>query len=294
MVILNEKQYAADCLRDGYVGDKPYQTINVIAKYLYHSEGYTPAQISQTLAEFLRKNYPRYKAGKKFWEDAIEKVCRKVKDSRLHEVTNFWVTQSEIDTIKNLQGKALQRLAFTLLCYAKIYDLCEYSKDYWVNEEMKNIFKAAHINCTVKKRAAMVRELVKLGLVEMPSRIDNLSVRITFVDENSTGVINVDDIRELGLIWLKHCGENIVRCVECGVLMKDNKEGTRRYCDNCLVQDSSGKKRKRIRCVECGRLFYVSNKDHQTTMCPDCYGEHKKIMSRESTRRWRENMEKEQ
>ena len=41
-------------------------------------------------------------------------------------------------------------------------------------------------------------------------------------------------------IWLVKCaykGEKYIRCADCGTLVKDNHNHTKRYCNNCAVEN---------------------------------------------------------
>jgi hypothetical protein len=42
MIILNEKEYAEKCINNSDIGDNPYFTISILAKYYSNVCGYKP------------------------------------------------------------------------------------------------------------------------------------------------------------------------------------------------------------------------------------------------------------
>ena len=55
-------------------------------------------------------------------------------------------------------------------------------------------------------------------------------------DVDEKAVMYVSDFRDLGYLYLMQIGENIVACAECGVLMRGNKAGTKKYCRHRLME----------------------------------------------------------
>ena len=51
-------------------------------------------------------------------------------------------------------------------------------------------------------------------------------------------------------IWLVKCaykGEKYIRCADCGTLVKDNHNHTKRYCNNCAVENRKEYKKTKQR-----------------------------------------------
>ena len=46
MIILNEREYAENCLQNGIVDTKPFVTLSILAKYYYHECGYRKKKIT--------------------------------------------------------------------------------------------------------------------------------------------------------------------------------------------------------------------------------------------------------
>ena len=75
MIILNECEYAEQRLKNNDIGEKPYITISIIAKYLYHKMGYRKKKIIEELTSFMEKSSKDYLANRHYWDGHIEKIA---------------------------------------------------------------------------------------------------------------------------------------------------------------------------------------------------------------------------
>lgn len=268
MIVLNEKAYAEECLQKKSISDKPFHTLSILAKYYYYCFGYRKAKITELLIDFMEKYYPRYDCNKTMWNESIEKIAKNAGKYTLFEIDGVWITEAEFETIANIHNKVLERLAFTLLCLAKLGNAKNPKNGGWVNNDAKEIFSLARISCSVTNRYERLGELHNLLLLEFPRRIDNLSCRVTYINDDSEKKLFVSDFRELGYEYLKYNGENFIRCRECGVLIRNNKAGTKKYCQEC-----SGYQYKDVKtkiCIDCGTEFEVPGNNKRTVRCSEC------------------------
>lgn len=269
MIILNEKDYAEERLRNNDIGENPYITLVILSKYYYHKCGYKKKKIANLLFEFLQKAYLTDSMNVSSWRDTIDKLANRAKNQQLYEISGVRITKSEINVIEDLENETLQRLVFTMLCIAKLNNIKNPNNNGWVNTDTKELFDYARITCRVAKRDDYIGQLWEMGLLEFPKRIDNLNVRVTFInDEDTNEAMFISDFRELGYEYLLHNGENFIRCAECGILVRGNKAGTKRYCKNCVMYVP--KEFKNIICIECGKEFTVKSKNNRATRCSDC------------------------
>lgn len=278
MIILNEKEFAESCINNGQIVGKPFTTLSILAKYYYHL-GYRKKRITSLLIDFMVQNYPRYENNNPDWNSNIERIANNAGKYTLYEIDGVWITQSEIDTITNIHNKVLERLIFTFLCLAKLGNIKNEQNNGWVNVCDKEIFALARITCNLQDRDVKIGKLRKLGLLELPKRNDNLSCRVTFIDDESKKVFQVCDFRELGYEYLKYKGENYIRCNECGILTKGNKNNTKKYCSSCVQY--SPQETKKIKCVDCGYEFQVDAKNNRTCRCISCQQEFIRAYDRE-------------
>lgn len=268
MIILNEKEYAEECLKNRIINNKPFATLLILAKYYYHCFGYKKKKITQLLTEYMDKYCPCYSDDRLRWDDTIEKIAANVKKFTLFEIDGIWITKLELETIKNINNKVLERLAFTMLCIAKLNNIKNPQNNGWVNTSVKEIFDIAKIPCSIANRYAKLNMLNQINLLEFPKKNDNLSSRVTFINNESEKVLFISDFRELGYEYLKYMGDiHYTRCRECRRLFKINVHN-KIYCPACHKQDDCDY--KYITCIDCGKLFEVKNKNNTSSRCAKC------------------------
>ena len=277
MIVVNENEYAQIRIKNKDVGDSVYTTLSIIAKY-YHAKGLKRKGICVELQNFLEVAYPKYLNNKLYWVDIIEKTVNKTAKETLFESDGVWITESEWEKIQGLGNKILGKLAFTLLCIAKINNQKRQSNYDWVNTDIKDIYKMANISCSIDLRARRIGSLINSGLIEFAKRVDNLNIKVLFIDDESKKKFLVNDFRDLGNEYLYRIGENYIRCAECGKLIKNNKNGTKKYCSSCasyVPQET-----KQIRCADCGKIIVVNAMNNKTCRCDDCQKEKRKEADR--------------
>lgn len=272
MIVLNEKEYAEECIKNKSISDKPFYVLSTLAKYYYHIHDFRKKKIIALLTEFMEENYPRYDCNKLDWDNSIEKIAANAGKYTLFEIDGVWITEDEINTIANIHNKVLERLAFTMLCLAKLNDLRNSNNNGWVNLDAKDIFNLARISGSVESRYERLGSLYQLSLLELPKKNDNLSCRVTFINNDSDNKLFISDFRELGYEYLKYKGENFIRCRECGILVRGNKSGTKKYCNSCSAY--TPKETKTISCVDCGNTFIVAGNNKRTIRCDKCQSKH--------------------
>ena len=283
MIVLNEKEYAEQCLKSKTIGDKPFFTLSILAKYYYHCHGYRKKKITDLLISFLSECYPRYLCNRADWDTHIEKLAASAGKYTLFEIDGIWITRAELDTIEGIHNKVLERLAFTMLCLAKLGNARNSKNNGWVNYTAKDIYSMARISCSVIDRYEKLSQLNQLSLLEFPKKNDNLSSRVTYVNDDSEKVLFIYDFRELGYEYLKYKGENFIRCRECDILVRNNKCGDKKYCSNCAGYVPM--ERKQVACVDCGVEFTVSSKNNKTHRCAYCQKEYVRAYDRERKKR---------
>lgn len=268
MIVLNEKEYAEQCLKSKTIGDKPFFTLSILAKYYYHCHGYRKKKITDLLISFISECYPRYSCNRADWDVHIEKMAASAGKYTLFEIDGIWITRAELDAIEGIHNKVLERLAFTMLCLAKLGNARNSKNNGWVNYTAKDIYSMARISCSVIDRYEKLSQLNQLSLLEFPKKNDNLSSRVTYVDDDSEKILFIYDFRELGYEYLKYKGENFIRCHECGILIRNNKAGTKKYCHQCAAY--SPIETKEIVCVDCGNEFRVDARISNKIRCSCC------------------------
>lgn len=285
MIILDEKKYAEKCLKNGLMDLKPYYVLCLLAKY-YHHFGYRKKKIISLLLDYLSKYYPRYEFNEFSWKESIDKIARNVGKHKLYEISGVKITKSEMETIQNIHNKVLERLAFTMLCLAKFYNLKNPKNNGWVNTDSKEIYKYARISCKAIEREIKIGKLRNMGLIELPKKNGNLNCRVTFINDDDDEELFISDFRELGYEYLLYKGGNFIRCAECGILTRGNKSGNKKYCKDCATYTPKGT--KMITCVDCGKEFEVDSLNNKTSRCAGCQKVYRNNYQKELMRKRRE------
>ena len=279
MVIINEKEYAEDCLNHGVMPCNIQTTIYMLARYYRTCFGYKPKKITSLLIEFLVERCNTYDSDVEYWNGVVEKAVSKAIKKPLCVVDGVRITKAEMNTIRDIGDTALEKLAFTLLCLAKFKNIVNPKNNNWVNYDFKEIFALARVSCKSTARGLYLNRLYEKKLVSFSKKVDNLSIQVNYICDNSDFALFVSDFRELGYEYLKYCGENYVRCGECRILIKGNKNGTRRYCKNCAGYTPI--ETKKMICIDCGEEFSVSSKNNRSKRCPACQKSYRMEYERE-------------
>ena len=268
--ILNEYKYALEILEKHLIGNKPSETLSVLARYYRHKENRKDKEIYTLLDIHMKNFYPNYNSVK--WSITIDKQVKKSKKYPLIEIEYIPITKSEIETINNLKSIRMKRLAFTILVCAKYSNLRNNKNNNWVNREAKELFRLSHINTTISEQCSMVYELTNLNLVSLSKKVDNTNLRVEFIDDSAEIVIKVDDMREIGYAYMKYIGENIIPCEKCGQLI--NPRGTKRkYCIDCSKYQPISY--KTIYCIDCGKEVVVDARNVSKKRCDNCQKQHR-------------------
>lgn len=242
-VILHERAWVEDALRNLSLGKKPVATIFRLAKY-YYAEGYKKQDVRRMLEDFIIKCDPNANIVK--WQDAIDSVVSRADKSPLIEIDGVTITKAEIESIQKLNGKMSQKLMFTLLCLAKYGNALRPNNNNWVNREARDIFSAANIAVTCKRQSLMINDLWRHGYIGYSRVIDNVSLNVRIVDNDSEPAITITDFRNLGNQYLMFIGENYMACQDCGLVIRRTMNGQKR-CRVCAAEANRRNARERYR-----------------------------------------------
>lgn len=218
--------------------------LRLYARYLYHEKKLQKNEIVQKLDSFLEHSEPHYQ--KENWAAPLEQYAAKASTYPLCKCDGVWMTDCELQTILALHDKVLERLAFTLLCLAKFRDFKNPKNDHWISNSNGEIYSIACINTTAFEKDNKLHLLKELGLIAFAKKVDNLNIRILFVEETGKKELFVSDFRKLGYEWRLYKGEKYIRCTACGILAK-NTNGKRKYCVECSKRIDLQKAKERMK-----------------------------------------------
>lgn len=231
-IVLNEKACAEHAIANLTLGSKPIETLGRVARY-YYSEGYKKREIGNLLEDFMLKCDPTINIVK--WQATIDRQVNSADKYELIDIPGVAVTKSEMEQIKKIEGKLLQRLMFTMLCLAKYGNAINPNNNSWVNRKDKEIFSLANITITTKRQSLMINDLWTLGYIGYSRVVDNININVKIVDNNSPTALYISDFRNLGCQYMRYCGEKYIECECCGKVIKENHV-KQRYCAECATE----------------------------------------------------------
>lgn len=234
-IVLNEHEWAQDMIESRSLGDKPFETLRRVAKY-YIDKDYSTKEVRCMLDTFLLQCDPNASLPK--WSGTLDYAVKKALKYDAINIDAIKITEQEMSQIDNLNGKQIRRLAFTLLCLAKYWDIVNPQGDHWVNSKDSEIMRMANINTSIKRQSLMYFKLNEIGMIRFSKKVDNTNVRVCFITPGET-VMTITDFRNLGYQYLKYHGEPYFECQNCGITTKFNdpvKGCKQKYCKECAVE----------------------------------------------------------
>jgi len=227
LIVLNEREYIEQFINDDKKQiDNMYYTLSLLARYYKNQLDSKNVDIRKQLETFLSK----YGEDIDDWQDSLDKIIKKC-DRPLVEIEFISVSKNELETIKQVKNRRLEKLLFTMLCLAKFNNIVNEKNNNWVNRDVKEIFKLANVRDNIKKQYISISEIKDLGLIKFSKKVDNLNLCVKFID-NGEIELEIDDFRDLGFQYLAYLGENYIKCECCGRLVK--RTGKRdKYCKEC-------------------------------------------------------------
>lgn len=245
-VVLNEVKQAELIIEKGEVGNKPTSTLFLLGKYYRVKENLDKEHTFNKLNEFMENNYKNYNSA--LWEDIIEDISKKANKYPLREIDSIGITQQELDKISEINNLKYQKLLFTMLCYAKLYNLISENNNGWINADIKEIFRVARVSVKHRNdKFLYLNDLERTGLISFSSKNDNLNIRVNFVDMSGKSVLDVDDFRELGYEYLNYIENGkFIRCSECDRLTKKTNNKCL-YCIKCAKEKKNIQNKKYYR-----------------------------------------------
>lgn len=183
------------------------------------------------------------------------------------ENTNVWITAEEMEIINSFQYKPQRKVLFTLVSIAKYFNGKNSANNGWVNFDTKKIFRLANVSVNRKQQNLIIHEIYVRGLLEFPANPMNLNLRVTFICDEGEKIHEVKNIEDAGLSYLLFCGEMVKECAKCGRLFRP-KSARYRICSNCKAKETPPP--RFICCLDCGRIFWVSQYSQATIRCPEC------------------------
>lgn len=256
-IAMNEKEKVKQIIKNNEIDNKkPSRTIQLLIKY-YYSQNMSKDQIRKQIEEFMQKNYQGFNSTR--WQNSLDTMVKRYANDKykLIDINRVFVTQKELEKIKEINNIELEKLAFVLLVYAKTYNQINENNNNWVKARKNVILKDAKIKGRNKQnKYKLFTELNKLKLINFADMINNTSIQVNYIDNISKVEIEVEDLQSnfisQYLTWRKGY------CIVCGKEL-DKKSNRSKYCSKCakeiklkqtrdIARESMRKLRKNRKC----------------------------------------------
>ena len=235
-IVLNETVWAESHISSRTIGSDAYSTFRRVARY-YMDGGYDRDAVRKKLDAFLLSCNPT--ASPVRWEPCINNAFKHALRQPAVDVGEIAISKKEMETIRGLDGKQVQRVAFTLLCLAKFWNAYSPKNDSWVRTPDNEIMRLANVKTSVKRQCSMFRDLRDCGMLTFSKRVDNTNVRVNFIADDDADAMIIDDFRNLGYQYLMYLGEPYFKCTRCGIVSRldnPNKGRKQKYCHECAIK----------------------------------------------------------
>ena len=230
-IVLNEHEWAQEKIESRSLGTKPFETLSRVAKY-YIDKNYSKKETRDILDTFLLQCDPTVSLPK--WSETLDYAVLRALKCNAVKIDGVEITKPEINRIDSLEGIQVRRLAFTLLCLAKYWDIVNPQGDHWVNSKDSDIMRMANINTSIKRQSLMYHTLNEAGMIQFSKKVDNTNVRVRFITQGDVA-LTITDFRNLGYQYLRYHGEPYLECQNCGITVKSKNTIGRKqkYCKEC-------------------------------------------------------------
>jgi len=246
-IILNEKALLNKSLNDGYIDKKPSITIKLLAKHFFKI-GQDKEQVIDSIDNFMGKYHKKYNFMD--WQDIIKRIIyqvSKLEKIEFVDINNIIIYKNELNIIKNINNLRLEKLAFILLVYSKIYNQLNNNETNWVNSNLRDIFSDTKMTVSKKEQNLMINKLGNMGLLEVSRIVDCTNIKVLFTKNDGEVAIEICDFRNFIYEYLKFKGYKIGICEgeNCGrlIMVKNNKN---KYCSDCAKKEKMKLDRDRM------------------------------------------------
>ena len=241
-MIMNEKKEAERIISGETKENKPSVIISLLSKYYIQIKKYSNSETKKLIIENLLNQFPCLNTHE--WDEFINKAIKGAKKYPIKDIDKVPVTQKEIDIIKSIPTKRLQKLAFAYLIVGKYNYLINGTS--WVNASFDSVMKMAGIHWTSKSKNGLdLHELLILKLISSSKKIDDIKVKIEFIDPDGEEVLGIRTFKKLGWFWDRYLKNEVKICIDCGEFfeVKGKSRRSKVRCDKCQHKTNLEKRR---------------------------------------------------
>ena len=220
------------------------KVVMLIGKY-YYSLGLDRQEVYKSINSYLKERMDKYTPKK--WSEMINNILDTIEKNEWYNLINvdsISITKAEWNTIVGIGNVKLEKIAFVLLCYIKVYKAQGRSKDRI--EELIYILKEASITSNNENKL-LLADLKDLGLVQIGT-LKHMYVKPLYINEESDEYFKIDDFDKVVSYYDEYKnGIKYGKCKVCNKRIKLGKNGRSKYCNICARKIKLQKDTERMR-----------------------------------------------
>ena len=220
------------------------KVVMLIGKY-YYSLGLERQEVYKSINSYLKERMDKYTPKK--WSEMINNILDTIEKNEWYNLINvdsISITKAEWNTIVGIGNVKLEKIAFVLLCYIKVYKAQGRSKDRI--EELIYILKEASITSNNENKL-LLADLKDLGLVQIGT-LKHMYVKPLYINEESDEYFKIDDFDKVVSYYDEYKnGIKYGKCKVCNKRIKLGKNGRSKYCNICARKIKLQKDTERMR-----------------------------------------------
>lgn len=258
MLILNEEHYA-ESLYNGK-NDKIKSVvakIGYITRYHLYSLGYSDEDNYKYTVQWMNAHHDNF--DESYYSNLIADGVKRAHKNPFYHIDSIKIAQSELDAIASLDNLRAEKVLFVLLCMAKQQRVISGFTNGLVRYSLTELCKMARISVPADDREYILYNIVQNGLLNCPKKNDTKCLIVNFIDDDGESALDLDEIdcQELAYVYLnwKNSGKGYTKCQKCNRLIKQSKNGIRKYCEACGAEIEA--ENKSIRNAK----YYASHKN---------------------------------
>lgn len=269
--VFNEKTYAEKIMKYGFLSYKIQFELKILAKYFKFVEEKPPKEVKEALIAFCERFMHGFNLNIHYSLINSTMNYLKSKKCKFIVIENIFVSEEFMQYFVNLDEDGdIKKFLFTLAVFGKIHKEIGYSEKFV--SDFAN-FRSLRQSAGVKMYGSVydnLNDLYNKGFLKMTSKS---TINLLFLDNIPEGEprYKIGDFQNLGLVFDIYTGvKRRYCCVKCGQTFekKQIKRIEHQLCNDCLKKKLLlGKK---INCVDCGKIVFLSSKNVKTSRCEDC------------------------
>lgn len=231
---MDEKKEAEIVIKNNEINmNKPSQTIQLLIKYYYHEKHMNKDNIRKIVETYMKNNYEEFNSTR--WQKSLDNMVKRWANDKFNliNIHRIVITEAEFDKIQELKDINLEKLAFTLLVYAKTYNQINEYNNNWVKSNKNEILKDAKIKDRNKKdRFKWFTKLYKEDYISFAKKINNTSICVNYINNISPIKLEINKLDNFIGEYLKY---KKGYCQICGkkIMSKSPKQ---KYCKRCAKE----------------------------------------------------------